>query len=67
MVQRREILFSTGGLEEGFTKKVVFELSFGAWGGFRVIERSSRGNSGKGDGINKGLDTGKVQDARRDR
>lgn len=32
-----------------------------------MIERSSRGNSGKGDGINKGLDTGKVQDARRDR
>lgn len=67
MVQRREILFSAGGLEEGFTKKVVFELSFGAWGGFRMIERSSRGHSGKGNGINKVLDIEKVQDVGHDR
>ena len=27
MVQKREILFSTGEIKEGFSEKVVFELS----------------------------------------
>lgn len=49
-VQRREILFSTGGLKEGFAEKVVFELSLGAWEGFGKAERSRGGRSGKGNG-----------------